>query len=121
MIRAFDVKPLHGPWHLAPNPYSAKYIPGTNQLYQRAKIGCLPGDAGHGGRDIDADSDDKVLRAVWDGIIHRYAWDDFGNHIGLVNSDGIEAFYAHLQTVHTNDGQAVKADTDLGIMGESGN
>src|SRR6266702_2293853 len=119
-VRAFDVKPIRGPWHIGSNLYSTRYIPGTNRLYERARLGCLPGGAGHGGRDIHNDTDDKTWRAVWDGTIHRYPWDDYGNHIGLVNSDGDEAFYAHGSVIHVSDGQAVKAGTDLGILGATG-
>jgi murein DD-endopeptidase MepM/ murein hydrolase activator NlpD len=122
-MRPLDAPPLRGPWHLAPNPYSARYIPGSSppRLYERARLGCLPGDAGHGGSDIDAGSNDLILRAVWAGRVHRYAWDDFGNHLGIVRDDGTEAFYAHLAAFHVADGQLVAADQDLGIMGRTGN
>lgn len=119
-MNALEHPPLDGPWHLAPNPYSAQLIPGGGgRKYERALSCCLPGCAGHGGRDIDTDSSDRTLRAVWGGQVHRYGFSAFGNNFGIHNA-GAEAFYAHAERFLVPDGATVSPGQAVAVLGSSG-
>ena len=70
----------------------------------------------------------KVV-AVFDGEVISYAdcktTNDqcglgFGNHVKVLRSDGVMAFYAHLKSVEVKSGQLVKVGDTLGVEGMTG-
>lgn len=80
------------------------------------------GSHGHNGLDIAAPSGTPVCAAA-DGVV---AWvdvdPDYGEYIRLWHERlGFHTFYAHLDSTHVQQGQAVRAGQRIGDMGSTGN
>jgi hypothetical protein len=52
----------------------------------------------------------KVLSLKW----------DYGNHVIIAHSDGLETLYAHLSKIEVTEGQDVNTGTEIGLMGSTG-
>jgi murein DD-endopeptidase MepM/ murein hydrolase activator NlpD len=52
----------------------------------------------------------KVLRQKW----------DYGNHIVILHTNGLESLYAHLSKIEVTEGQDVTTATQIGLLGSTG-
>ena len=71
---------------------------------------------------IDLYSDDRTIRAAFDGIVEKVAYQagGYGNYVKLKHAWGF-SLYAHLDRVLVNVGNRVPAGTTIGVMGNTGN
>ena len=71
---------------------------------------------------IDLYSEDYSIRAAFDGIVDKVAYQSggYGNYVKLRHNWGY-SLYAHLDRVCINVGNSVTAGTIIGIMGSTGN
>ncbi len=83
----------------------------------------------HGGIDVVGD-DCKTVFAVtkgkvdlvqyWDGKT-RTGSQSYGNMVRIIGDDGIYVYYAHLEQIRVEKGQAINCGDIIGIMGNTGN
>lgn len=75
----------------------------------------------HQGEDYQAEPGTPVF-AVDDGVIELRTTESYGKQILLTceNFKGEYAFYAHLNAVHVENGQRVKAGEQIGLTGNTG-
>lgn len=83
------------------------------------------GKRGHEGTDIIASRNERGIYPIvsmTDGIITQKGWLEKGGYrIGVMTSEGVYFYYAHLESYsHAEIGDAVKAGDILGYMGDSG-
>jgi murein DD-endopeptidase MepM/ murein hydrolase activator NlpD len=111
--------------------FGRKIIPGSNppRRYARSALGCLVGDAGHGGIDIVDDDGSPALACIDGKVSYKdfgaafgehdltiIAPDDEGNYTS--NSEGF--FYGHLSARLVGDGELVKAGQRIGLISAEG-
>lgn len=77
-------------------------------------------------RGIDLGAPEKtVVWAAYDGIAKIYPWDgtskDYGNHIIIDHGNNVYTLYAHLLRFDVVDGQKVRKNTLIGLVGSTGN
>jgi murein DD-endopeptidase MepM/ murein hydrolase activator NlpD len=79
------------------------------------------GNITHPGVDLSLKTGDTV-RSVWDGIV-RYARPNrggYGNLIIIRHHNGLETYYAHLDSIIVNVGDVVTKGQMVGAMGATG-
>lgn len=77
----------------------------------------------HRAIDIDASKGTWVY-AARDGVAHRYDWDgiaDYGNRVLIDHGHSYWTLYAHLDSIHISDGQAIRQGDQIGRVGSTGN
>lgn len=75
----------------------------------------------HTGIDLAAPTGTRV-GAVGAGVIISASYDgSYGNKVVVRHDDGTETWYAHLNTIEAQVGQAVQAGTLIGTVGATGN
>lgn len=83
----------------------------------------LSGDyPGHTGVDIRAPHGSPVFAAHAGRVSQAHAWNySYGHHLRIKGTDGVETIYAHLSRLMAKVGQMVKAGTQIGLSGNTGN
>lgn len=75
----------------------------------------------HTGIDLAAPTGTSV-GAVGAGVVISASYDgSYGNKVVVRHDDGTETWYAHLNTIESQVGQAVEAGTLIGTVGSTGN
>jgi len=86
-------------------------------------LGCLfqdPNYTDHGGVDFPADLGDMVQSSMAGKVVWAKENGLWGNLV-VVENNGVQTYYAHLQTIAVTEGEIVSAGDILGEAGSTGN
>ncbi|MBL4706902.1 MAG: peptidoglycan DD-metalloendopeptidase family protein [Flavobacteriales bacterium] len=74
----------------------------------------------HNGIDISAPEGTTII-ATADGTIQKAIYSSgYGNHIKIIHDHTYQTMYAHLKTIHVEEGQKVKTGDVIGVIGNTG-
>jgi len=74
----------------------------------------------HPGLDFRGRAGDKI-KATADAVVKKVTYDeDYGRHVILSHGNGFETLYAHMQKTLVKEGEKVKRDQVIGLLGNTG-
>lgn len=77
--------------------------------------------SGHGGMDFNGETGDPVFAATNGRVIHAgFNHGGFGNLVMILRADGVQTWYAHLDSIAVEVGERVRAGERIGRMGSTG-
>jgi murein DD-endopeptidase MepM/ murein hydrolase activator NlpD len=77
--------------------------------------------SGHGGLDFNGETGDPVFAATNGRVIHAgFNHGGFGNLVMILRGDGVQTWYAHLDSIAVKVGERVRAGERIGRMGSTG-
>ncbi|MDO8928798.1 MAG: M23 family metallopeptidase [Bacteroidota bacterium] len=97
-----------------------------DQPYVQPVIGKVISKFGHRGRRMHTGTDIKLnagdtVRSAFDGKVRlAKRFSGYGNLVLVRHSNGLETIYAHLQSIHVNVNDTIKAGDFIGLGGRTG-
>jgi murein DD-endopeptidase MepM/ murein hydrolase activator NlpD len=103
------------------NPFDFNWLPYVTSYYGY-RIHPISGDKDyHKGVDIGIAAGTEI-HAGFDGIVVTASYDGgYGNYVVIENEDGVQAKYAHCQTLSVSAGQTVAQGDVIATVGSTGN